>query len=109
MRAGDLNRRVRIEARAGRRDARTGQPSDVWKELVTVWGNVRMIKGKESLLAAAEISRAAASIRIRYRTDVEAGMRAVVDGVTFRVEAVLPNVSTRDYTDLVCGTIASAS
>jgi len=109
MRAGDLNRRVRIEAREGSRDSRTGQPSDVWREMVTVWANVRMIKGKESLLAAAEVSKASASIRIRYRTDVKAGMRAVVDGVTFRVEAVLPNVSTRDYTDLVCGSITSAA
>lgn len=111
MQPGDLNRRVRIDQRTG-----SGTLNDPihWAPLATVWANIRMLTGKESILADAEVGQASASVRIRYRTDVETGMRvtllkfvsgAPVDELVFDVLKPLPNVATREYVDLVCQTV----
>ncbi|WP_250467635.1 phage head closure protein [Caballeronia sp. GAFFF2] len=103
VRAGDLNRRVRIERNGGGFDD-LGQPIEGWMEVATVWGNVRMLTGKETLTSDADVGTASASIRIRYRTDITNGMRAIVDGVIFNILQPLPNIAARDYTDLACST-----
>ena len=108
MRAGPLNRRVRIEQRAG-----TGTLTDPkrWAPLATVWANVKMLTGKESLLADSDVGEATASIRIRYRTDLDNSMRAVllkfvdgkpVDEAIFNIQKPLPDYVGREYTDLAC-------
>ncbi|WP_042297116.1 phage head closure protein [Paraburkholderia bannensis] len=113
MEAGKLNRRVRIERRAGDddRDPDTGQPLDTWVEVMTVRCNVKMLTGKETLRADSDVGEATASIRIRFRTGIDNGMRAVVvrtvggleviDGV-FNILKALPDFDTRDHTDLAC-------
>lgn len=115
MRAGDMNRRVRIEQRGQGQDD-LGQPIDMWTEVATVWCNVRMLTGKETLTSDAEVASATASIRIRYRTNIDNGMRAVllkfvdgqpVDDVIFNILAPLPNVASREYTDLACSAFAN--
>ncbi|SDV49817.1 phage head closure protein [Chitinasiproducens palmae] len=116
MRAGPLNRRVRIEQRTDAADPETGQPRDEWVPVAEVWANVLLLTGKESVQADAEVASATASIRIRYRTDITNGMRAVllkyvdgqpVDDVVFDILTALPAVATRDYTDLACATGAN--
>ncbi|WP_186308501.1 phage head closure protein [Paraburkholderia sp. BCC1885] len=113
MRAGDLNRRVRIDQRAG-----TGTLNDplTWAPLATVWCNVKMLTGKETLLADADVAQTTASIRIRYRTDITNGMRAVllkfvdgapVDDVVFNILSPLPDVASREYTDLACSAFSN--
>jgi SPP1 family predicted phage head-tail adaptor len=115
MRAGDLNRHVRIERREQGQDD-VGQPVDTWVEVATVWCNVRMLTGKETLTADADVASATASIRIRYRTDITNGMRAgvlkYVDGqpvedVVFNILAPLPNLASREYMDLACEAFAN--
>lgn len=115
MRAGDLNRRVRIERHDQGQDD-LGQPIDTWVEVATVWCNVKMLTGKEALTSDAEVADATASIRIRYRTYVDNGMRAVllkfvdgqpVDDVVFNILAPLPNVASREYTDLACSAFSN--
>ncbi|WJF91998.1 phage head closure protein [Paraburkholderia bonniea] len=103
MRAGDLNRRVAIQKTGGGFDD-LGQPVEGWTDVATVWGNVKMLAGKEVLVADADVGRATASIRIRYRTDITNGMRAIVDGVIFNILQSLPGVASRTYTDLACST-----
>jgi SPP1 family predicted phage head-tail adaptor len=106
LRAGDLNRRVRIERRDQTQDE-LGQPVDTWVEVATVWCNVRMLTGKETLTSDADVGTASASIRIRYRTDIDNGMRAIVDGVIFNIGAPLPDLAGREYVDLPCTTGAN--
>lgn len=115
MRAGDINRRVRVERREQGQDD-LGQPIDVWAEVATVWCNVRMLTGKETLTSNSDVANAIASIRVRYRTDIDNGMRAVllkfVDGepvedIIFNILAPLPNVASREYTDLACSAFAN--
>lgn len=103
MRPGDLNRRVRIEQRGQGQDD-LGQPIDTWTEVATVWCNVRMLTGKETLTSDTDVGIASASIRIRYRTDITNGMRAIVDGVVFNIGAPLPDLAGREYVDLPCTT-----
>ncbi|MOA62674.1 Phage head-tail joining protein [compost metagenome] len=54
-----------------------------------------------TIKADAEVSIVRASIRIRRRTDVDAGMRVLLGAVVYDIEAVLPG-PTREYADLVC-------
>lgn len=113
MRAGPLNRRVRIDQRTG-----SGTLNDPlgWAPLATVWCSVLLLSGKETLVADSDVGSASASIRIRYRTDITNGMRAVllkfVDGVPvddtiFDILKPLPNYGSREYTDLACTTGAN--
>ena len=41
---------------------------------------------------------------MRYRTDLNAGMRIVYNGTIFNVLAVLPDGEDRDRVDLACST-----
>ena len=43
------------------------------------------------------------SIRIRWRTDIEAGMRVVHGMAVYVIGAVLPDHAGRVFVDLVCG------
>ncbi len=116
MRAGTLNRRVRIERREQAQDE-LGQPIDEWVAIASpLWCNVKMLTGKEALLADSDVGEATASIRIRYRTDIDNGMRAVllkfvdghlVDDAIFNILKPLPDYAGREYTDLPCTTGAN--
>lgn len=98
--AGTLSNKVSLQRRTSGKDA-LGQPIDVWTEYASVWGNVLMKSGKESIESGTQVSIGQASIRIRYRTDVTNGDRAVCQGINFHIVAALPNVATQEYTDLV--------
>lgn len=100
LRAGSLNRKVSLQRKTGK-DA-LGQPLDTWTEYANVWGAVLQLNGKEHLGANTVADIGSASIRIRFRQDVIAGDRAVCQGQVFHIASVLPNVATREYTDLVC-------
>jgi SPP1 family predicted phage head-tail adaptor len=45
------------------------------------------------------------SIRTRYRTDITGAMRVVSQGVTYKINAVLPDLVERKHVDLVCEVI----
>jgi SPP1 family predicted phage head-tail adaptor len=108
MRAGPLNRRVRIDHRVG---AGTLNDPTRWAPLATVWANVRLLTGKETLLADSDVGEANASIRVRFRTDLDNSMRVVllkfvdgqpVDEAIFNIQKPLPDYAGREYTDLAC-------
>ena len=113
MRAGALNRQVRIDRNGGVKDD-LGQPIPGWTPLaLPVWADIKVISGKKAVEADSDVGSAAASIRIRYRTDVTTGMLAVVinyvdrqpvDGHVFQILEALPDFAGREYTDLVCST-----
>ncbi|MDR5777758.1 MULTISPECIES: phage head closure protein [unclassified Caballeronia] len=101
LRAGSLNRTVRIERRAPRDPNHEGLR---WETVMTVPANIRMLSGKEVMAANANVSMGTASIRIRYRTDVKAGMRVVHGDAAFHITAVLPDYARREHVDLTCET-----
>lgn len=100
--AGTLNTRVTIERKTGGIND-WGEPlPEGWETHATVWANVKHLSGGEAIKADAVTSTVRASIRIRYRTGLDAGMRVVVDGSVYGIQAVLPDLVRREHVDLVC-------
>lgn len=102
--AGSLNKRITFQKKLALRDT-LGQPlPDQWDDHVTVWGNVRTMVGTryaEFITANTEVSRGAASIRIRKRSDLTADMRAICSGRIYDILAILPDEEGDEYLDVV--------
>ena len=101
MQAGRLNRRCVLQAPDTAQDE-LGQPIPGWTDVATLWGDVRLRSGLESIKAGAPVSVVQASIRVRYRAGITAGMRVVHNLQAFNIVAVMPDVGGREYVDLVC-------
>lgn len=102
LHVGQLNTRIIVERRTQSKDA-WGQPlPDAWLPVATLWSNVRHMGGSEAIRADAVSSAVRASIRIRWRTGIDAGMRVKVGAAVYDIKAVLPEMSRREWVDLVC-------
>lgn len=102
LRAGQLRDRITIQRRLS--GGGLGQPSNTWEDVLPgpIWANIRFGSGAETIRAGQVASKAQASIRIRWRTDIKADMRAVCAGVEYSIKAVLPERQRREYVDLAC-------
>ena len=100
MQAGRLNRRVTLQSPAQSVDE-LGQPIQGWTDVATLWADIRMKSGLESIKAGASVSVVQASIRVRYRAGITAGMRIVHNLQAYNITAVMPDVGGREYVDLV--------
>lgn len=99
MQAGQLDTPITIQKRTGGTDAWGAPLPEAWEDYATVWANVRHLSGTESIKAGADVSVVQASIRIRWRQDITAGMRVVHGAQTFDIEAVLYG-QRREFVDL---------
>lgn len=102
--ANTLRHRISIQHRTTARDE-AGQPIEVWSEFTPAYADIRVMGGLETIKAGAQTSKANASIRIRYREDVDASMRVLHGATVYQVVSVLPDLARRVYTDLVCEVI----
>ena len=101
--AGSFPHRVTIQRHTQEKDA-WGTPipgQDKWEDVAKCWANVRHLSGSETIKADADISTVRASVRIRWRTGIDAGMRLLHADQTYEIEAVLPG-SNRQNIDLAC-------
>jgi SPP1 family predicted phage head-tail adaptor len=105
MRAGRLNKRITIQQLAAGQDE-IGQPVQTWTTVATVWADICHQSGLEAIKGDAVTSLIKASIRIRYRNDLNAGMRAVYGATAYNILAVLPDVSGKEYVDLACEVVS---
>lgn len=96
-----LRHRVRIEQHTTARDA-AGQPTNAWVTVATLWADIRLLGGLESIKAGAVTEKVRASIRIRTRAGIDSGMRVVHGAKVYQIEAVLPDLEDRRHIDLVC-------
>ncbi|MEM5384142.1 phage head closure protein [Paraburkholderia phymatum] len=101
LQAGSLNRRITIQRQSTVQDSE-GQPESVWSDVATVWASIAHKSGLQTIRGDAEVSLVQASIRVRYRSDVAAGMRVVHGATTYQIRAVLPDERAREFTDFVC-------
>jgi len=101
MQAGRLNRKCTLQQPGTATDA-LGQPIPGWTDVAVVWADIRMKSGLESIKAGAPVSVVQASIRVRYRAGITAGMRLTHNLQAFNIVAVMPDVGGRGYVDLVC-------
>lgn len=95
-----LNHRINIEQRAAGEDA-LGQPVETWELVAAVWADIKHLSGLSAIKAGADVSLVQASIRIRHRTGIDAGMRVTHGGQQYDIKAVLPD-GKRQYLDIVC-------
>lgn len=98
---GQLNTPIEIQRPATGQDA-LGQPIEGWDLVVKTWANVRHLNGTESIKAGAVTSSVNASIRIRWRKDIDASMRVLAGTTVYAIRAVLPDMQSRETVDLVC-------
>lgn len=103
MDAGTLRDRIHIQRRTGGKDKYNQPLPDTWENITAqrIAANVQHRSGLSSIKADADVSIVRASIRIRRRTDVNAGMRVLIGAAVYDIEAVLPG-DTREHIDLVC-------
>lgn len=102
MLAVKLNKRITIQKMGPDQDE-IGQPIPAdWVDVVTVWADIRHQSGMEAVKADAPVSVVKASIRIRYREGINAGMRVLHGSTAYNITAVLPDVAKKEHVDLVC-------
>lgn len=99
-----MNHRIRLMKRSPGTDS-VGQPSQLWAIVSEVWADVKFQSGAEVMRAGAETSIVKASIRIRARPDIVAGMRAVYGAWAFDIKS--PPLPDKDpqFAFLVCEAI----
>ena len=109
--AGTLNRRGTIQRRQDGEDE-AGQPLDDWDVVAKVWAHVKGQTGMGAITGlqdnvAASIDRY--SIRIRYRTGLDAGMRwcfndendEPIESEPFDIKQVRMDFERKEWTDLI--------
>lgn len=101
LKAGALRDLIHIQRRTGGKDGWGSPLPDSWALHAKVWAHVRHLSGVSTIKAGADTSVVRASIRIRRRSDVDAGMRVLFGSAVYEIEAVLPG-ETREHIDLVC-------
>lgn len=102
--AGRMRTQVTFLARTTAQDE-AGQPVESWSTVATVFADVRGPSGMaaaERIAANAETSLTTYSVRIRYREDITAGMRAQHGSALMNVAQVVQDIGGRRYTDVVC-------
>lgn len=101
MQAGRLNQRVTISSRATTVDS-YGEPTGSWSTLATVWAVVQPLMGREFQEAKQTEAELTTRIRIRYRTDVTAAMKAVHGSTTYDIVSVMCPDTDRRELILMC-------
>lgn len=98
---GDLRERVAIQEEGIADDSGGGGPL-TWTAVATVWGKVWPISGREIELANGQASMVSTLIVVRYRSDVAAGMRCVVNGKAYNIRTVVDPQSRREWIEMLC-------
>jgi SPP1 family predicted phage head-tail adaptor len=91
IRAGQLNRRLRIQARSSTQDS-FGEPQFIWADIAVVWADIQPLGGRELESAQRTVSDVTHQILVRYQTmfadtRVVAGYRAIYNGRVFSLHA----------------------
>lgn len=101
MTVGSLRRQIIVEQRVAGSDA-LGQALDSWTTVCTCYADIQPQTGREILAGEAMVSSVSSVITIRYRTNVNAGMRARYAGRVFNIEAVIDLDTQHRWTQMVC-------
>lgn len=101
VRAGSLRHRATIQypTRAG---GGYNGSTVTWTTLATVWAAVEPLSGREYIAAQQEQVEVSTRIRIRYRRDVTAFMRVVIEGHTYEVITPLDFEARHRELQLMC-------
>jgi len=101
VRSGECDRLVQIQQAAITRDS-VGGHVETWATIATVWAKLRWLRGSTLFTARAVGSSVSLIVSVRYRTDVTADMRVILDdGSTCVISHILP-IGRREKLDLYC-------
>lgn len=104
MEAGKLNKRVVIQKSVTGSPAVNsfGEPNVSWEELGTVWAAVEPLRGSEFWAQQQIQSEIMVRIRIRYRDDVEAGMRVYYNSKYYPIMSIIDPQEWHKELQLMC-------
>lgn len=85
-----LRHRISIEQQVTETDS-SGAIETFWEYVTTVWAAIEPISGREMLLAEQVQSGVNTRIITRYRSDIDASMRAKHNGRIYNIEAAIPD------------------
>lgn len=93
LRAGQLNRRITLQAPVAALDA-YGVPTPGWTNVMTVWAAIEPLSSRERINAQSIASEISHQLTVRYSsaltdTRVVAGYRALYKGRIFNIHAAL--------------------
>lgn len=100
MRAGKLDRRIRIERKETSTDS-MGGITESYRELATVSAELVPQSARERFLADVERSERMVMFRIRYRRDVKATMRIAYRNQLYDITGV-QEIGRRDGLEIMC-------
>jgi SPP1 family predicted phage head-tail adaptor len=102
--AGKLNKRVSLEQSVAGSPAVNdfGEPVVVWEELAEVWAAMEPLTGREFWAQQQVQSEITVRIRIRYRSDVLAGMRVVYNTAVYMIKNIIDPLEKHEELHLMC-------
>lgn len=102
LKTGAFRHRVLLRRPTGQHDA-LGEPTQgAWEVYAAPWANILTPTGAAQTRASDEINVVRASVRLRWRTDVQAGHQVVHGTTVYQVLSVLPDEQSRQTIDLAC-------
>ena len=97
------DRLVFLKSAEGRDAAGQRNPNQEWVPIgPDTWGDVRHLRGLETLRADAQVAVLRASIRTWFRADVDETMRVMHNGRTYSITSPPLRNADRRFMDLVC-------
>lgn len=105
MRAGKMKRRITLQVAEDHRDE-TGQVIHEWRDIATVWADIKGISGRERMASGAIFSEATVRIWTRYRDDITTANRILyhlpnIRGQVYGILAVIPDTD-HSRLELLC-------
>jgi SPP1 family predicted phage head-tail adaptor len=104
LEAGKLNKRVVVQQSITGSPAVNsfGEPNISWEDLATVWGAVEPLRGNEFWAQQQIQSEIVVRIRIRYRSDVLAGMRVYYNSKYYPIMSIIDPLELHKELQLMC-------
>ncbi len=104
MKSRELRHRVTIQRPTLAQDTQSGDITQGWEDVVSVWAQISPVSTREFIAAQAAQSKVTTRIKIRYRMGIDASMRVLHLDKVYQIEGVLPDAdSGLDYLTLACG------
>lgn len=96
-----MDRRITIQTQNGTRGALGGMATG-YTDLAKVWAEVRPLKGKELIQSQQMKSQVTLAVTIRYRADVHANQRIVLEDGRAAQIGWIEEVGRRQWLTLFC-------
>lgn len=98
-----LRHRITIQSATTAQDGVTGETVATWTDfLANEPAEVVPLSGREFIQSGAVQASVDTRMTIRWRAGVLPSMRVLFDGDTYRIEAVLPDPTSRKHLTIMC-------